>query len=297
MSMQKRGLTTAAVAVLTALVLAACGGGGDTTPPGGSGDETQAGNDFTLAAEGTLTVGSDIPYPPFEFEDDEGNLTGFDVDLVREIASRIGLENTDEDWISTNFDTIFQQLQSGARFDIIVAAVTAYAPDGTPAAETVAERKKRVDFTVPYYPSLQSLAVDTTQNGEIKSVDDIPEGARIAVQRGTTGAFYAEEKLTGAELVQFAQAPQMFQALQAGQVVGVFNDLPVTIDAIEGKDNLQVVEQVDTGEEYAIGVSKENTELKDAIDEALQEMFGDGTFAEIFKKYFPEQELPKYASE
>jgi polar amino acid transport system substrate-binding protein len=293
--MQKRWLTSSAVAVLAALVLAACGGG-DTTPPGGSGEETQAENNFTLAADGHLTVGSDIPYPPFEFEDDEGNLTGFDVDLTREIASRIGLENEDQDWISTNFDTIFQQLQSGARFDIIVAAVTAYAPDGTPAAETVAERKKRVDFTVPYYPSLQSLAIDTSQS-DIASVDEIPEGARIAVQRGTTGAFYAEEKLTGAELVQFAQAPQMFQALQAGQVVGVFNDLPVTLDAIEGKDNLQVVEQVDTGEEYAIGVSKENTELKDAIDAALQEMFDDGTFAEIFKKYFPEQELPKYASE
>lgn len=296
--MQRRWLTMLAVAVLSALVLAACGGG-ETTPPGGSG-ETDMGemeHNFTLAVDGHLSVGSDIPYPPFEFEDDDGTLTGFDVDLVREVASRLGLENTDEDWISTNFDTIFQQLQSGARFDIIVAAVTAYAPEGTPAAETVAERKKRVDFTLPYYPSLQSLAVDTSQNPEVTGVDAIPEGARIAVQRATTGAFYAEEKLTGAELVQFAQAPQMFQALQAGQVVGVFNDLPVTIDLIEGKDNLEVVEQVDTGEEYAMGVSKENTELKDAIDGALQEMFDDGTFAEIFKKYFPEQDLPKYASE
>ncbi|HYI45916.1 MAG TPA: transporter substrate-binding domain-containing protein [Actinomycetota bacterium] len=295
--MQRRWLTMLSIAVLSALVLAACGSA-EETPPGGSGDETHAPeHNFTLALDGHLTVGSDIPYPPFEFEDDDGNLTGFDVDLVREIASRLGLENADEDWISTNFDTIFQQLQSGARFDIIVAAVTAYAPDGSPAAETVAERKKRVDFTAPYYPSLQSLAIDTTQNADIQTVDDLPEGARVAVQRGTTGAFYAEKELTGAELVQFAQAPQMYQALQAGQVVAVFNDLPVSIESIKGKDNLEVVQQVDTGEEYAIGVSKENVELKDAIDEALQEMFDDGTFAEIFLKYFPEQDLPEYASE
>jgi ABC-type amino acid transport substrate-binding protein len=117
--------------------------------------------DFTLATEGHLVVGSDIPYPPFEFEDAGGKLTGFDVELVRGVAEQLGLENADNDWISTNFDTIFLQLQKGARFDIVVAAVTAYAPDGSPASETVAERRKLVDFTLPYYPSLQSLTVNT----------------------------------------------------------------------------------------------------------------------------------------
>lgn len=294
--MQKQWLRSSAVVALAALVLAACGGGGGT-PPGGSGEETQMEQNFTLATEGHLTVGSDIPYPPFEFEKG-GELTGFDVDLVQEIASRIGLENDlEQDWISTDFDTIFQQLQSGTNFDIIVAAVTAYAPKGSPAAETVATRKKLVDFTVSYYPSLQSLTVDTSKTPEIKSVDDLPDGARIAVQAATTGAFFASETLPNAELVEFPKAPDMFQALQAGQVVGIVNDLPVSLAEIEGKPNLEVVEQLETGEEYGIGVSKENTELKDAIDGALQEMFEDGTYAEIYKKYFPEQELPSYAQE
>lgn len=285
------------VAIAAILALAACGK--DEGPDAGSGDGDDGGStaEFTLATEGRLTVGSDIPYPPFEFEDEAGTLTGFDVELAREIADRIGLENTDDDWISTNFDTIFLQLQKGNRFDVVIAAVTAYAPKGSPASTTVADRLKLVDFTVPYYPSLQSLTVDTSKNPDITGVDSLPDGARVAVQTGTTGAFFAEETLPTSELVQFPKAPSMYQALQAGQVDAVLNDLPVSIEAVKGKDNLEVVEQLETGEEYGIAVNKENTALKDAIDEALQAMFDDGTYAQIFKKYFPDQELPSFASD
>lgn len=294
-------LLIALLSVFT-LVLAACGSdepadeptGGDATGDAGAGEIDCS--ECTLVAEGRLTVGSDIPYPPFEFEEG-GELTGYDVELVREIAARLGLENTDDDWISTDFGTIFQQLASNTKFDIVVAAVTGYAAPGTPAEETVNERTNVIDFTVPYYPSLQSLTVDTAANPDITGVDSLPEGARVGVQRATTGAFYAEENLTSAELVSFEKAPQIYQALQAGQLDAVFNDLPVSLSSIEGKDNLEVVEQIETGEEYAIAVSKDNTALKDAVDAALQSMFEDGTFAEIYLKYFPDQELPSYASE
>ena len=285
-----------ALAALMLMVGAACGEDEGVQEPDTQDDAGGAG-DFTLAVDGHLTVGSDIPYPPFEFEDEAGTLTGFDVELVRAVAEKLGLENTDDDWISTNFDTIFLQLQKGNRFDIVVAAVTAYAPDGSPASETVADRRKLVDFTLAYYPSLQSLTVDTSKNADITGVDALPDGARVAVQTATTGAFYAEENLTGAELVEFPKAPSMYQALQAGQVDAVFNDLPVSIEAIKGKANLEVVEQVETGEEYGMAVNKDNVALKDAIDTALQELYDDGTYAEIFKKYFPEQTLPEFASE
>ncbi|MDQ4125007.1 MAG: basic amino acid ABC transporter substrate-binding protein, partial [Actinomycetota bacterium] len=241
-----------------------------------------------------LTVGSDIPYPPFEFEEADGTLTGFDVELIRAIADKLGLENPDDAWVSTDFGTIFQQLASGTKFDIVVAAVTAYAPEGSPASETVAERKQVVDFTDPYYPSLQSLTVPA--DSDIATIEDT-DGAKVAVQRATTGAFFAEENLAGAELVSFEKAPQMYQALLAGQVDAVFNDLPVSLDAIKDKPDLEVVQQVETGEEYAIAVSKDNPALRDAINEALAELYSDGTYAEIFQKYFPEQELPEYASE
>ncbi|MDQ3957755.1 MAG: ABC transporter substrate-binding protein [Actinomycetota bacterium] len=289
----------AALAALTMLV-AACGEDEEpAAPPTSETDDAGDAAEFTTVEEGVLTVGSDIPYPPFEFEEADGTLSGFDVELVREIADRLGLRNEDTDWVSTDFGTIFQQLASGTRFDIVVAAVTAYAPEGSPAAETVADRRKAVDFTDPYYPSLQSLTVDVTASPDIKAVADLPEGAKVAVQRATTGAFYAEENLgtAGVEIVSFEKAPSMYQALLAGQVVGVFNDLPVSLDAIKDNPDLQVVEQVETGEEYAIAVSKENPELTTAINEALAGMFTDGTYAEIFLEYFPDQKLPEYASE
>ena len=284
-----------AVALLT---LAACGEDEEpNTEPGGGDDteETSDGGDYTLLKEGTLTVGSDIPYPPFEFQEDDGTLTGYDVDLVRAIADKLGLANEDEDWLSVDFGTIFTQLQSKSRkFDIVVAAVTGYALEGSPASEVVAERTSLIDFTDPYYPSLQSLTVDTSVTS-YTSIDEIPDGAKIAVQSATTGAFFAQENVPQAELVEFNKAPGMYTALQAGQVEGVINDLPVSLDAISDLENLEVVEQLETGEEYAIAVAKDNPALTEAINEALAELIEDGTFQEIFEKYFPDQELPSYA--
>lgn len=281
-----------------ALLLAACGEDEGPTTTGGN-DQQAAAGELKLVEEGRLKVGSDIPYPPFEFNAKGGELAGFDVEVVRAVAERLGLENDDEDWITTDFGTIFEQLKGATRFDIVAAAVTGYAPSGSAAADTVAERVKVVDFTEPYYPSLQSLTVDAKKNPDIKSVDDLPKGARVGVQSATTGAFYAQENLgpKGIELVEFEKAPAMYQALLGGQLVGVFNDLPVSIDAIKDTPDLEVVEQVETGEEYAFAVAKDNPELKEAINDALAEIFEDGTYAEIFKKYFPEQELPDYASE
>ena len=296
----RRWMTLVALLAALSLFGAACGEDEEPTSPGaqetedsGDGDSTE----FKLVEEGHLTVGSDIPYPPFEFNDDSGALTGFDVDVVRAVAEKLELENSDDDWLSVNFDTIFTQLQASNKFDVIAAAVTAYAPEGSPAFDVTEERKTFVDFTDPIYPSLQSLAVDVSANADIKSVEDLPEGARVAVQASTTGAFYAEENLTGVELVKFPKAPPMYQALEAGQVVAVFNDLPVTLEEIEGRDQLQVVEQIETGEEYAIAVAKDNPALLEAFNEALAEIFEDGTYAAIFEQYFPEQELPDYASE
>ena len=296
--MKKRSRSqTLVLALLAALMLvAACGEEEPTTAGGTESREATEGEEPTFVNEGRLTVGSNIPYPPFEFEED-GALMGFDVDIVRELADRIGVEHSDDDWVSTDFGTIFQQLASGTKFDIVVAAVTAYAPEGSAAGDTVAERKEIVDFSVAYYPSLQSLTVDTEANPDISGVDALPEGARVGAQRATTGGFYAEENLTSSELVFFKNAPQMYQQLQAGQLDAVFNDLPVTIESIEDKPGLEVVEQVETGEEYAIAIGKDNPALREAVDDALQEMFDDGTFADIFEQYFPEQELPDYASE
>jgi polar amino acid transport system substrate-binding protein len=295
MTRWSRLLCLLAVLGAAALVAAACGD--DEEDGGAPTGAAQEQPEYRLVREGRLTIGSDLPYPPFEFEK-AGELTGFDVELIQAIAERLGVENEASDWISADWGTIFQQLAAGRKFDMVVGAATAYAPKGSPAADVVAERRNVVDFTVPYYDSLQSLAVDAEANPQIKSVDDLESGDRVAIQRATTGGFWAEENLKpkGIKLVSFEKAPPMFQALQARQVVGVVNDLPASLGAIEGKPNLKIVQEVDTGEQYGFAISKENPGLLKAADAALREMYDDGTYATIFKKYFPEQPLPDFAS-
>ncbi|MGH2708320.1 MAG: transporter substrate-binding domain-containing protein, partial [Actinomycetota bacterium] len=271
------------------LAIGACSGASD----GPSGDASGA---LPTVRPGVLTIGSDIPYPPFEFEDQGGGLAGFDVDLVRAVAAKLDLKNRDDDWVSTSFTTIFSSLNAG-KFDLVVAAVTAVAPEGSPAAETVKQRREVVDFTLPYYPSRQSLAV--AKSSGIKSVKDLSKGDRIGVQRATTGAFWAEQNLAprAVEPVSFEKAPETYQALQAGQLVGVVNDLPVSLAALKDRPQLEVVEEIETGEQYSMAVAKQNPKLRDAINQALKELFEDGSYARIYKNYFPGVALPDYASE
>jgi polar amino acid transport system substrate-binding protein len=248
---------------------------------------------FKTIVKGTLTVGSDMPYAPFESLDATGKPVGFDIELFNEVAARIGARVSYQNAV---FDTIFTAV--GTKWDVVVSSVTGYAPAGSDAAKVVADRSKIVAFTKPYYSSLQSLAVNATRTPNLKSTADLKSGDRVAVQTGTTGAFYAKSNLEskGVSLVSFDKAPDMFLALQAGSVVGVMNDLPVSLDAIKGKADLKVVQQIETGEQYAFAAAKDNPKLVDAVNAALDKIFTDGTYVRIFKKYFPEQELPSYVS-
>ncbi|MRG97522.1 transporter substrate-binding domain-containing protein [Polyangium spumosum] len=133
----------------------------------------------------------------------------------------------------------------------------------------------------------------------ITSVNDLMPGARVGVQRGTTGAFYAEDTLAprGVEIVTFLKAPDMYNALEAGRIQAIINDLPISEDVVERKPALEIVQRIDNGEKYAFAVDKENTALLHGIDQALGNLFADGTYEAIFTKYFPGQPLPSSAGE
>src|SRR5919201_3490306 len=239
------------------------------------------------------TVASDIPYPPFEFHKGK-TLTGFDVALMDDIARKVDLRPK---WVNTDFDTIFTALATG-KFDVVAAAVTAYAPKGSPAYTKVQQRRQVVAFSKPYYNSLQSLTTNQSKQPGIKTVDDLKSGQRVAVQTATTGAFWAEEKLKpkGIKLVSFSKAPDMYAALDAANVDAVVNDLPVSQDAVKTKPDLKVVQQIDTGEQYAFAVAKDNKALLDATNRAFDGLVKDGTYAKVFKQYFPGQKPPAYAT-
>jgi len=277
MKLNHRLLALTALLAALLLVAAACGETeGDDPADTGSDDtgseENGEGAELTTIEEGVLTVGSDIPYPPFEFREG-GELVGLDIDLIKGIGERLELEVSDENIVDTSFDTIFTQL-AGARFDVVVAASTI-----TP------EREEEVNFSDPYYNSQQSLTVEA--GSDLASIEDLAEGDVIGVQNGTTGKGYAEENVPeGVEIRSFKQGPDGYTALEAGQVDGVVNDEPTALAEIEARgDTLELVETIDTGESYGIAVDPNNEELLEALNEALAEMIEDGSYQEIYDAY------------
>lgn len=266
--------TTGAFAAVAALALAACGGGGD----GGDGGETggDGGGDASgleLVADGTLTVCSDIPYPPFEVEDSsaESGYSGFDMDVMQEIATRLDLTLSVQ-------DVSFDALQSGAVLGAGQCDV------GASAMTITEERAQNLDFSDPYYDSLQSLLVPADSG--VTSLDNF--SGSLGVQQGTTGQSYAEEHAPeGAELIEFPSDGELWPALQGGTIQGILQDLPVNVEHAKADSSYVIVEEYDTEESYGFAFAKgEKPNLLAAVNEQLQAMRDDGTYDEIYDAYF-----------
>ena len=269
------------LAALLMLIAAACGEEAPTTEEPSGGDATSGSEEpqFETLEEGVLAVGSCLDYKPFEFVKN-GEETGFDVELSEEIASRLGLE---VEWVRANFDTIFTAV-AGGQFDMVAAAST-----------ITEERQQTVDFSDPYFNSRQALSVNTNETPDIKSVDDLGEGDVVGVQKGTTGKAFAEENLApnGVEIKTFEGAPQAFTDLEGGAIQAVMNDEGSSIAEVEQRSGLEVVEAIDTDEHYGFAFSKDNPELTEAVNGALAEIIEDGTYEQIFKKWFPDLPVPE----
>ncbi len=258
-----------------ALVAAACGDSADdttTTTAAETTATTEAAESLTQT-EGVLTVGSDIPFPPFEDFDDAGNVVGFDADLINEIAGRLGLT---VEWVDTDFDTIFTQLATG-RFDVVASATT-----------ITAERAQQVNFTIPYYAAQQALTVNTDLTPGLRSTASLGAGHSVAVQTGTTGADWAAENLgpQGVDVREFPEAPDTYNALEAGQVDGVIFDEPSAVEESANRAGLEVVEVINTNELYGFGVDPAREPLLLQMNAALEAAIGDGTYDAIYDTWF-----------
>jgi polar amino acid transport system substrate-binding protein len=254
---------------IASLVVAGCGGGGSTTSGGGeTAAETTGGGEEAGGGGGEpLTVGSDIPYPPFE-QGRPGEYTGFDVELMEAIAEKIGRAAEFQD---TSFETIFRDVAQG-KFEAVISAAT-----------ITEEREQAVDFSNPYYLSEQAVLVK--EGSPIQSLEEL-EGKTVAVQQGTTGQELAKEKIGGAEIRPFPEGPDAVNALKAGTVEAVVIDAPVAQNAVEKSGGVEIAEKVPTEEEYGIAVAQGNTELLEEINKGLKEVQDDGTYKKIYEKWF-----------
>jgi ABC-type amino acid transport substrate-binding protein len=253
------------LAAVAVALLAACGGDdGDDAPA--AGDD----QDFELVSPGELTVCTDAPYPPFEFEED-GEWTGFDMELLREIASRMDLDLA----VTVQpFDGIWLAPAAGT-CDIVASAMT-----------ITEERQQAAAFSDPYFEADQSLMVRAEDEDELATLDDL-EGRTIGVQTGTTGETYAEENTPdGATIRTYDEPAALFLGLTAGEIDAVLQDFPVNAHRATQDDAFAVTQRFETGESYGFAAAQDNEELIEAVNDRLEEARDDGTYDEIFEEWF-----------
>jgi polar amino acid transport system substrate-binding protein len=261
-----RTLLVLVVGLIAAVGIAACGD--DDSSTSGDTTATDGGSaDLGLIEDGTLIVGSDIPFPPFE-QGDPPDYEGFDIDLINAVADNLGLTTQIED---APFDLVLQG--GGGQFDLAIAATTITKP-----------RENRVDFSDPYFLASQGLLVRV--DSDVTSFEDL-DGKIVGAQDGTTGETYANENTGASEVRGFPEIDDAYNALLSEQVDAVVNDLPSVQDQADNSNGrLEVVADVNTEEEYGVIFPQGADALREAVNGALQEIKDDGTLNDLYQQWF-----------
>ncbi len=227
------------------------------------------------AAGKTLTIAVEGTYPPFALQTEQGELQGFDVDLMNAIAAVAG------------FKIRYQNLP----FAGMIPALQAQTIDAAVAAMTITpERAKVVSFSRPYFKS--GLAIATRNNNQNITSFDSLKNKRIAVQIGTTGAQKAAS-IPGAEVRSFDDAPTAFRELLNGNVDALLHDQPVILYAINSGDvqGVKVVGELLTEEYFGFPTPKGSPNLT-LINQGLAAVFKNGTYNQLYQKWFGVQPPP-----
>ena len=275
----KRFSILLSILMVASMLLAACGGAEPTATPEAvveqpteepAPEPTEVPTEVPAVGLGTVMVGTNAEYPPFESVDEAGNIVGFDVDIITAIAKAAGFEF---ELVNTRWDGIFVALASG-EFDAVVSAAT-----------ITDERQETVDFSDPYFNAGQMIAV-LIGNTDIQGPADL-DGKRVGVQLGTTGDIWATEN-TGAEVVRYDEITLAFQALANGDLDAILNDGPTSADIIKANPEMgaTLVGEPFTDEFYGIAVNKDKPEVKDAINTGLAAIRASGEYQEIYDKWF-----------
>jgi polar amino acid transport system substrate-binding protein len=223
-----------------------------------------------IKAAGELKIAMSGQYPPFNFVSDQNEVVGFDADIGKGIAERLGVKGT---IITTAWDGIIAGLLAN-KYDTVVGSMTI-----TP------EREKVVDFVGPYYHAGRAVFVNT--DSKVQSIEDL-KGKTIGVTLGETHEKWAREQ-GGWDIRTYKGLPELLLELKAGRVEAIVVDnIPVMVAV---KQTGEKVRKLDTpnieGGSVAIGIAirKDNPELKAAMQKALNDMMADGTYAKISNQW------------
>ena len=274
----KKILAIALSFVLVLGLFAACGTTAPSTPTENQGSNDTAA-DTTAAAEGELQtieagkliMSTNAAFPPYEMTTDDGGFEGIDVEIAGAIAEKLGLEL---EILDMDFDAALLAVNEG-KSDIVMAGVTVNE-----------DRKLVMDFTDSYATGVQVVIV---KEGSDVTMDNLGE-KMIGAQRGTTGYIYASDTPDnggyGEDHVNaYDNGATAVQALINGQVDCVIIDSAPAAEYVKANPGLTILEGEWVTENYAIGCDKGNTQLVEAINEALAALIEDGTVQEIVDKY------------
>ena len=223
--------------------------------------------ELSTVEPGKLIMSTNAAFPPYEMTTDSGEFEGIDIETAQAIADKLGLELQIDDM---DFDAALLAVQQG-KADMVMAGVT-----------VTDERQNVMDFTDSYATGIQSIIVK--EDSDIASVDDLA-GKKIGTQRGTTGYLYCSDDFGDENVVAYDNGLTAVQMLNNGQVDCVVIDNAPAKEFIAANPGLKLLGTAYVEESYAIGVGKGNTELKDAINTALEELKADGTLQAIVDKY------------
>ena len=275
----KKRFVSAALAAVMALSMTACGSSNsaaETTAADTEAAESQA--EETNAEEakttdgGTLIVGFDQDFPPMGFVGDDGEYTGFDLELAQEVAKRLGLEYKAQ---PIAWDSKDMELESG-NIDCIWNGFT------------MTGREDDYTWTEPYMANQQVFVV--ANDSDINSQADLA-GKIVEVQADSSAEAALKEapELTATfkELLTTADYNTAFMDLEQGAVDAIAMDVIVAGYQIQQRNaDFKILDDSLSAEEYGVGFKKGNTELRDKVQSTLEEMAEDGTLQEVSEKWF-----------
>jgi polar amino acid transport system substrate-binding protein len=264
-----------ALVAAVALAVAGCGGGDDNAggaSGGGGGGQQAPGTALqNLVTEGTLTVGTELPAPPFWVGDDYESLTGgFEVDLSKEIAKRLNIANVK--FVEMPFGGLVAGQKCPCDIDFSQVTITE-------------DRAKVVDFTEPYFAADQGVLV---KKGTAVATGADAKKLRWGVQANTTAASFLTDTLKpDSEAQAYEKTVDMFAAFNAGQIDAAMLDTPILLGAVKENQvrDAEVVGQFKTGEEYGGVVEKDSPNLE-TFNQVIRALKTEGFISQLFTKYF-----------
>ena len=215
-----------------------------------------------------ITIATDATFPPFEYTDENGNMVGFDVDLMNKIAENAGLKI---EWVNVPFDSVLAGL-SECQYDAAIAAIS-----------ISDERKQSMLFSAPYLDA-GLIVVVNKETTDINGIEDLV-GKTVAAQLGTTGEMAAQE-IEGVTYKPYDSYELAFLELANKGVDAVIADNPLAMGYIAANpEKIMSVGDVLNLEQYGIAICKDNAELQATIDAELQKLIDSGYVAELAAQY------------